>query len=62
MSLFNRALYLQHILANPNTDREEYMWAQHELHQMGVQQLRVNEAADEYHNKSSDNLTGGQNV
>ena len=62
MSLFNRALYLHHILANPNTDREEYLWAQHELHHMGVQQLRINEAADEYHNPTNDKLTGGQNV
>lgn len=59
MSLFNRALYLRHILANPNTGREEYLWAQHELDHMVVQQLRTNEAADEYHN---DKLTGGQDV
>lgn len=59
MSLFNRALYLQHILANPNTGREEYLWAQHELHHMGVQQLRINEAADKHYN---DNLTKGHYV
>jgi hypothetical protein len=66
MSLFNRALYLQHILANPNTGREEYLWAQHELHHMGVQQLRTNEAADAYHGtnttNTNDKLTGGQDV
>lgn len=62
MSLFfNRAQYLQHILANPNTDREEYMWAQHELNHMYAEQLRVNAAADAYH-KNNDKLTGGQNV
>lgn len=59
--LFNRALYLQHILANPNTGREEYLWAQHELNHMYAEQLRINEAADAYH-KNNDKLTGGQHV
>jgi hypothetical protein len=61
MSLFNRALYLQNILANPNTPREEYVRAQHELNHMYAEQLRVNAAADAYH-KTHDKLTGGQDV
>lgn len=59
--LFNRALYLKHILANPNTGREEYLWAQRELQKMGAYQNHINEVADAYH-KSNDKLTGGQNV
>lgn len=61
MSLFNRALYLQNILANPNTPREEYVRAQHELNHMYAEQLRVNEAADAYH-KNNDKLTKGHHV
>jgi hypothetical protein len=61
MSLCNRAQYLHHILANPSTDRETYLWAQRELYGIEAHQQYVNDIADKYHN-GNDKLTGGQNV
>jgi len=61
MSLYNHAAYLQRIVDNPNTPREEYMRAWEELMNLLIAQGRVLNAADAYH-KTNDNLTEGHHV
>ena len=43
--------YLQRIINNPNTPREEYMWAWNILQQRTAQNHRVQAAADKFHAK-----------
>lgn len=59
---FNYISYLQRIVNDPASSRVEYMRAWEELRFLNAQQAIANIMADEYHNKRSDNLTGGQNV
>lgn len=61
MSIYNHAAYLQRIVDNPNTPREEYMRAWIELQNLIIQHGSVCRAANEYH-KNNDKLTGGQDV
>lgn len=58
----NYALYLQQILDNPNTPREEYMHAWEERRDMDMEQRYLDQIAAERFAKANDKLTGGQNV
>jgi len=44
----NYAAYLKRIIDNPNTAREEYMWAWQELQNIEAKQHAVNAAAERY--------------
>ena len=44
----NYAAYLKRIIDNPNTSREEYMWAWHELQNIQFKQHLANAAAEKY--------------
>jgi len=44
----NYAAYLKRIINNPNTTREEYMWAWQELQSIEAKQAEVNVAAAKY--------------
>lgn len=57
----NYFVYLQRILDNPNTPREEYMRAWEEHRNMEAQQRYLDAIYAERH-RNNDKLTGGQNV
>ena len=44
----NYAAYLKRITDNPNTSREEYMWAWRELQNIEAKQAEVNAKATEW--------------
>ena len=46
--LMNYAAYLKRIIDNPNTSREEYMWAWRELQNIQFKQHVANAAAEKY--------------
>lgn len=58
----NYALYLQQILDNPNTPREEYMRAWEARRDMDMEQHYLDLIAAERLAKANDKLTGGQDV
>jgi hypothetical protein len=51
-------VYLQQIIDNPNTPREEYLRAEREMQAIDAHQRYL----DAYYTKLNDKLTGGQNV
>lgn len=50
----NYAQYLKKIVDNPNTSREEYMWAWRELQNIEFKQAEVNEAAKRWERGSNE--------
>ena len=58
----NYATYLQQIIDNPNTPREEYMRAWEARRDMDMEQHYINLLAAERFAKNNDKLTGGQDV